>query len=74
MGICLGLERRAPQLTDVPPEELRVYESECQLRLNELMYNDYFAAIKRFGYQSDLNDEHLEKIAPEILLDYKEME
>jgi hypothetical protein len=37
------------------------------------MYEDFFAAIKRFGFQSDLNDEHIRKIAPEINLDYEEM-
>ena len=58
----------------MPPEELRVYQSECCLRLNELRYSDFFVAIKRFGYQSDLNDEHLELIAPDILLDYKQMQ
>lgn len=73
-NICFGREDKVLQLSGVPPEELRVYQSECNLRLNEVMYSDFFAAIKRFGFVDDLNDEHLEKIAPEILLDYNEME
>lgn len=58
----------------MPPEEIRVFESECQLRLNELSYENYFTEIKRFGFQSDLTDEHLQKIAPQINLDFQEME
>ena len=58
----------------MPPEELRVYQSECLLRLNEVMYSDFMAAVKRFGFLSDLSDEHMKAIAPEIRLDYNEME
>ena len=73
MGICFGRESKVLTLSGVPPEELRVYQSECYLRLNEIMYEDFFAAIKRFGFQSDLSDEHLQKIAPELNLDWREM-
>jgi len=30
-------------------------------------------SIKRFGYYSDLNDEHMKAISKEINLDYSEM-
>jgi hypothetical protein len=73
MGICFNRDSKVMTLSGVPPEELRVYQSECCLRLNEIMFEDFFAAVKRFGFQSDLSDEHIQKIAPEINLDYKEM-
>jgi hypothetical protein len=38
------------------------------------MYSDYFSAIKRFGFACDLTDEHLQMIAPEINLDFEEMQ
>jgi|LakMenEpi03Aug12_release.lakeMendotaPanAssembly.Ray.scaffolds.fasta_scaffold239523_2 hypothetical protein len=37
------------------------------------MFEDFFAAVKRFGFSGDLNDEHLAKIAPEINLDYNQL-
>jgi hypothetical protein len=37
------------------------------------MFEDFFAAVKRFGFSGDLNDEHLAKIAPEINLDCNEL-
>jgi hypothetical protein len=37
------------------------------------MFVDFFAAVKRFGFSGDLNDEHLAKIAPEINLDYNQL-
>lgn len=74
MGICVGREKVSLQLTGVPPEEADVYDSECQLRLNELKYMDFFASVKRFGFACDLTDDHLSQIAPEIHLDFEEME
>ena len=74
MGICTGRERVTLKLSGVPPEEFGVYKSECSLGLYELMYSDYFAAIKRFGFACDLTDEHLQMIAPEINLDFEEMQ
>ena len=37
-------------------------------------FRSYQAAIKRFGYRMDLNEEHMKSIANEIHLNYEQME
>jgi hypothetical protein len=57
----------------MPAEEAAVYLRECELQLLNVDFETYQGAIKRFGYKIDLNDQHMEKIAPEIRLNYQQM-
>ena len=41
--------------------------------MNEVDYETFQGAIKRFGYRIDLNDEHMKSIAREIKLSISEM-
>lgn len=54
-------------------EENFVYESECRIRLNEVDFETFQGAVKRFGYRIDLNDEHIKSISREIKLNVAEM-
>ncbi len=41
--------------------------------MNEVDFETFQGAIKRFGYRIDLNDEHMKSIAREIKLNITEM-
>ena len=56
-----------------PPEEDYVYKSECRIKLNEVDFESFQGAIKRFGYRTNLNDEHMKSISREIKLNTTEM-
>lgn len=56
-----------------PPEEDFVYKSECRIKLNEVDFETFQGAIKRFGYRTNLNDEHMKSISREIRLNPTEM-
>lgn len=67
-GGC-GSRDKVAKLEGAPDEENYVYRSECRLRLNEVNFLTFQGAIKRFGYRTDLNDEHMKNISKEIRLD-----
>ena len=72
-GVCLSRDR-APNTDGMPDEEATVYLRECELGLHNVEFDAYQGAVKRFGYKIDLNDEHMRKIAPEIRLNFQEMQ
>ena len=65
MGLCTSRESKVT-LDGVPPEEVIVYQSECKIRLNEVIYERFRGAIKRYGFAGDLTEKHMQEIGPEI--------
>ena len=72
MGSC-GSRDRVPYVDGAHAEENYSFGVECQIKLHGVEFRDFQAAIKRFGYRMDLNEEHLKSVAPEIRLNYDEM-
>ena len=68
MGAC-GSRDRVPTIEGAHAEENFSFNTECLIKLHGVNYETFQAAIKRFGYRMDLNEEHLKSIAPEIRLD-----
>ena len=71
-GVCTSREKSLG-IPGAPPEEEYVYKSECRLRLDEVDFETFQGAIKRFGYRIDLNDEHMKSISREIKLNVTDM-
>lgn len=71
-GVCAAREK-AVGVPGAPPEEDYVFKSECRIKLNEVDFETFQGAIKRFGYRIDLNDEHMRSISREIKLNATEM-
>ena len=72
MGSC-GSRDRIPVIEGAHADEQFCFAAECTLGLQNIEFRSFQAAIKRFGYRTDLNDEHLKSIAPEINLDVERM-
>ena len=72
MGAC-GSRDRAPIVDGAHDEENFSFAAECAIRLHKIEFRAYQAAIKRFGYRMDLNEEHFKSISDEIALDYEKM-
>merc|ERR1712060_529164 len=73
MGSCTSRDR-VPVVDGAHAEENFCFASECNVKLHGVEFRSFQAAIKRFGYRMDLNQEHLKAIAPEIRLDYELMQ
>jgi len=73
MGICLAREKSDVTLPNATPEEQFVYKSETSLGLYKVDYESFMGAVKRYGYKSDLNADHMNAIAAEINLNYKDL-
>jgi len=71
--LCYSRDK-GPNTQGLPPEEEKVYVSECRLNLYSVDYETFQGAIKRFGYKIDLNDEHMKSISKEIKLNFEEMQ
>jgi hypothetical protein len=71
-GACASRDKAAT-LAGAPPEEEYVYKSECRIKLQDVDFETFQGAIKRFGYRIDLNDEHMKSISREIKLNVEEM-
>ena len=72
MGAC-GSRDRVPTIEGASTEENFAFKVECAIKLHSVEFRTFQAAVKRFGYRMDLNDEHLRAIAPEINMDYEKM-
>ena len=72
MGACTSRDR-VPIIEGATAEEQFCFAAECKLGLQNVEFRSFQAAIKRFGYRMDLNEEHLKAIAPEINLDHERM-
>ena len=73
MGSCTS-DRNGPQTVEgASAEENFCYNTECMTEIYKVDFITFQAAIKRFGYRIDLNDEHLKSIAPEIRLNVEKM-
>ncbi len=72
MGLCTSREVKI-SLDGVPPEELIVFQSECKLMLNEVIYERFRGAVKRYGFAGDLTERHMIEISNEIKCDTKAM-
>ena len=73
MGAC-GSRDRVPVIDGAHASEQFCFAAECSLGLHSVEFRSFQAAIKRFGYRMDLNEEHMKSIAPEINLDYEKMQ
>ena len=71
-GVCASRDKAAA-LAGAPPEEEYVYTSECRIKLQDVDFETFQGAIKRFGYRIDLNDEHMRSISREIRLNFAEL-
>ena len=72
-GVCCSSRDQFPRLKNVTEVENFCFMSECQIKLHQVEFRDFQSAIKRYGYRSDLNDEHMKSIAPEIHLNFNNM-
>lgn len=70
---CLESRDRVPVIDGAHADEQFCFEAECMIGLQNIEFRSFQAAIKRFGYCTDLNDDHLKSIAPEINLDIERM-
>ena len=71
MGCGESRERHpVPGLSEL---EAYVYEKQTHIMLQDVSYDQFLSAIKRFGYKNDLNTTHLQAIHKEIKLDYNEL-
>lgn len=73
MGVCASDRNKIPIVEGASDEENFCYRVECEVGLYKVDFEIFQAAIKRFGYRVDLNDEHLRSIAPEINLNIEKM-
>ena len=53
--------------------EAYVYDKQNDINLQDVAYDQFLSAIKRFGYKSDLNLFHLKAVSKEIKLDFAEL-
>ena len=73
MGICGGREKNREIENIGHEEEQIVFNSECKLNLDTVIYEKFRAAIKRYGYAGDLTEKHMQEIGHEIKCDVDEM-
>jgi hypothetical protein len=71
-GLCVQREK-TPGVAGAPPEEDYVFKSECRLKLDEVDFETFQGAVKRFGYRTNLNVEHIKSISKEIKLNPAEL-
>ena len=72
MGSCTSRDR-VPVIEGAHADEQFCFAAECTLGLQNVEFRSFQAAIKRFGYCMDLNQEHLKAISGELNLDYERM-
>ena len=72
MGACTSRDR-VPRIDGATAEEQFCFTAECSIKLHSVEFRSFQAAIKRFGYRCDLNEEHLKSIADEIHLNHELM-
>ena len=58
MGSCFEREKET-HIPGIIDEEQAILKAEYLLKLQEVPYETFLGAVKRFGYKSDLNDEHM---------------
>ena len=72
MGSC-GSRDRVVRIDGAHEAEQYCYGVECGVKLYNVEFWSYQAAIKRFGYRIDMTTDHIRSIAPEINLDVEKM-
>ena len=74
MGACCSSNREKIYILEgASSDENFCYNAECKLELQKVEFRTFQAAIKRFGYRIQLNEDHLRAIAPEIRLNVDKM-
>ena len=58
MGVCYSRDR-IPVIEGAHADENFCFATQCSLKLQSVEFRSFQAAIKRFGYRMDLNEEHL---------------
>lgn len=71
---CSESRNGKPSLPNQTQMEEYLFNKECQLGLNKINFEQFRAAIKRFGYQSDLNDQHMHSISKQINININELD
>ena len=66
---CCTTRDRVPIVEGAPDEENFCFRLECGIKLHQIEYRDFQAAIKRFGYRINMTESHLRAIAPELHID-----
>ena len=72
MGACTSRDR-VPQIDGAHAAEQYCFGVECGIKLQNVEFRSFQAAIKRFGYRIDMNVEHMRAISSEINLDVEKM-
>ena len=72
MGSC-GSRDRVAYIEGAHDSEQYCYGVECGIKLQNVEFRAYQAAIKRFGYRIDMATEHIRAISAEINLDVEKM-
>ena len=70
---CTASRDRTPTIEGANNEENFCFAIECKLKLHNVEFRDYQAAIKRFGYRVNMTEDHMKQIAPELNLNIEQM-
>ena len=68
-GLVCGSTRRDYPTVALSPEGKRIKEREDAFSLSKVEYQQYSAAIKKYGHQSELNERHIREVARTIKID-----
>ena len=50
-----------------------IINTEKKLKLQNINFEDFLSAIKKYGYKGDLNEQHLIAVSSDINIDFDEM-
>ena len=73
MGVCTSRDR-VPHIEGAHLAENYCYAADCMLKLQSVEFRSFQAAVKRFGYRIDMNEQHLNSISAEINLDVAKLQ